>query len=75
MKIKVEVGKLVSGGNYNNDSFKASIEFECSPGNYGELSSKFNKAFEIANQKIRQQVLKLKQDNEVISFDDGDIPF
>jgi len=75
MKIKVEVGKLVSGGNFNNDSFKASIEFECSPGNYGELSSKFNKAFEMANQKIRQQVEKLKQDGEVVSFNDEEIPF
>ena len=75
MKIKVEVGKLVSSGSFSNDSFKASIEFECGPGNYGELSSKFNKAFEMANQKIRQQILKLKQDNEIVSFDDEEIPF
>ncbi|ODS33551.1 MAG: hypothetical protein SCARUB_01285 [Candidatus Scalindua rubra] len=75
MKIKVEVGKLVSDGNFNNDSFKASVEFECNPGNYGELSSKFDNAFAIVNAKIRQQVANAITNKTPANFDDNDIPF
>ncbi len=75
MKIKVEVGKLISSGSFSNDSVKACIEFECSPGNYGQLSSRFDKAFEMANQKVRQQIARQKQDNEAVSFNDEEIPF
>lgn len=75
MKIKVEVGKLVTGGNFNNDSFKAVIEFECTPANFGQLSSKFNKAFEVCTQKVDQQVARLNKDRELVSFDEEEIPF
>ena len=75
MKIKVEVGKLVSSGNFSNDSFKASVEFECNPGNYGELGSKLNNGFAMLNAEIKRQVNNALVNAQDVKFDDGDIPF
>ncbi len=76
MKIKIEVGKLVSGSTFNNDSFKASIEFECNPGNFGDLSKRFDNAFALANSKINEQVSNAILKKTPAVFDDtDDIPF
>lgn len=75
MKIKVEVGRLISSGNYNNDSFKASIEFECNPGNYGKLSEKFDNAFSMVNAKINEQVTNVMSNLKPCNFQEQDIPF
>jgi hypothetical protein len=75
MKFKVEVGKLVSSG-FNNDSFKASIEFECNPGNFGDLSKRFDNAFAVANSKIEEQVKNAILKKTPVIFDDAqDVPF